>query len=219
MPRMQQARAGAVERLGTRIQELRPRAGTVLIGLDGRGASGKSTLARALAGLLGATTIVELDDFYRPTATRLAPGHPDIGGDFEWRRLRDQVLVPLSQGRSARYQRYDWPTDALAEWHAVPTGGRVIVEGNYSTRRELHAFYDLRVWLQAPHPVRLGRGRARGGLDSERLWLDVWMPEEERYLAADDAPARADVVIDTTPEADAAGLAYRELHDLPGNGT
>jgi uridine kinase len=167
----------------------------VLVGIDGRGGAGKSTFARALAAELSEAAVVEFDDFYRPSAARLPPGDPDVGGNFEWRRLRDQVLLPLSRGEAARYQRYDWGSDSMAEWHDVPARGVVVIDGNYSTREELRGLYDFRIWVDAPHDVRLARGLERGGLNTRERWLEEWMPEEERYLAAQDPRRFADLVI------------------------
>ncbi len=132
---------------------------TLLVGIDGQGGSGKSTLAKDLASLLPDATVVEFDDFYRPARERQRKTRGDeIGGDFDWRRLRDQVLEPLAAGKTARYQRYDWGDDQLAEWHAISPGGVVLVEGNYTTRPELRTYYDLTIWVDAPADVRLGRG-------------------------------------------------------------
>ena len=99
-------------------------------------------------------TVVEFDDFYLPLRerkARVARGNTEIGGDFDWRRLQEQVLAPLSLDNAAAYQRYDWPSDELAEWQSVPVGGIVIIEGNYSTRQELFNFYDFTLWIDAPH--------------------------------------------------------------------
>ena len=164
----------------------------VVVGIDGLGGAGKSTLARRL----GADAVVEFDDFYRPSATRLPPGDPDIGGNFEWRRLRDQVLLPLSRHEEARYQRYDWGADAMAEWRTVVPRGLVVIEGNYSTRAELRELYDLRIWVETPREVRLARGLERGGTDTRERWLEEWMPEEERYLAAQEPWRFADLIVD-----------------------
>jgi uridine kinase len=185
----------------------------LLVGIDGRGGSGKSTLARALARLVPAAVVIEFDDFYRPSATRLPPGDSDIGGNFEWRRLRDQVLLPLSEGVDASYQRYDWPTDAMAEWHAVSASGVVVIEGNYSTRSELRDLYGFRLWVQAPHEQRLARGLARAhAVDTRERWLNEWMPEEERYLEAEEPWRFADVVIDgSTRDGVSPDEAYAEL--------
>ena len=124
----------------------------------------------------------------------------EIGGNFDWRRVRDQVLAPLRDDHPARYQRYDWAIDQLAEWHLVQPGGLLIVEGNYSTRTELRDFYDFTIWVEAPHDVRLNRGLERGGQDTKQRWLEEWMPEEERYIAAENPRARVDLVLDGAPE-------------------
>ena len=181
------------------VAELERRASperVVLVGIDGRGGAGKSTFARALAARLAQASVIEVDDFYRPSATRLPAGDPDIGGNFEWRRLRDQVLLPLRRGEEARYQRYDWGADAMAEWHTVPPRGTVVIEGNYSTREELRDLYDFRIWVEAPAELRLARGLERGGINTRERWLEEWMPEEERYLAAQEPWRFADHVVD-----------------------
>jgi uridine kinase len=174
-----------------------------LVGIDGRGGSGKSTIGRALSALTDSSVVIEFDDFYRPSAQRgrlSEEGGGEIGGNFDWRRVRDQVLAPLAADQPARYQRYDWGGDRLAEWHEVQPGRVVIVEGNYTTRSELRHFYDFTIWVEAPHDVRLRRGIERGGHDQLARWLEEWIPEEERYIAAEEPEARVDLVLDGAPE-------------------
>ena len=106
-----------------------------LVAVDGRGGSGKSTLARALQRVWPGSVVVEMDDFYQPTNRRAAAPAP--GENFDRERIVAQVLEPLAQGRDGRYQRYDWDTDSLAEWHDVPATAPVLVEGIYSTSKPL----------------------------------------------------------------------------------
>lgn len=182
-----------------RLGGLERRNRTLIVGIDGRGGSGKSTFARELEQASCDVTVVEFDDFYRPLAERqerAGRGDTEIGGNFDWRRLRDQVLLPLSHDEPATYQRYDWPSDQMAEWHSVPCGGIVLVEGNYSTRPELRELYDFTIWIDAPHELRLQRGLERGGDDTLERWLTEWMPEEDRYIAADDPATRVHLVLD-----------------------
>jgi uridine kinase len=169
---------------------------TLIVGIDGPGAAGKSTFARGLEVAASELAVVEFDDFYRPSAERLARTDGEIGGDFDWRRLRDQVLAPLARDEPARYQRYDWPSDRLAEWYTVPVGGIVVVEGNYSTRAELIGCYDVTVWIEAPRALRLERGIRRGGENTRERWLTEWMPEEDRYIAAERPAERVDLRFD-----------------------
>jgi len=166
-----------------RVEALERRSRTLLIGIDGPGGSGKSTLARELAGLLDDATIIEFDDFYRSADERRLRSRGDadeIGGDFDWPRVLRSGTQPLAVNEAARYQRYDWDRDQLAEWHVVAPGGVVIVEGNYSTRDELRVYYDLTIWVDAPYDVRLRRGVERDGEVSRARWVNEWMPQEER---------------------------------------
>jgi uridine kinase len=179
--------------LRDRLLRLPRRRETLLVGIDGCGGAGKSTLARALAVLVPAATVVEFDDFYRPSTERQARRDAEVGGE---RRVRDQILLPLAGDRPARYQRYDWGEDRLAKWHELQPGGVVIVEGNYSTRSELRDFYDFTIWVEAPRELRLERGIARGGDNTRRRWLEEWMPEEERYLASENPQGQVHMVID-----------------------
>jgi uridine kinase len=107
--------------------------------------------------------------------------------------LREEVLALLRAGHRARYQRYDWPSDALAEWHDVPHG-IVIIEGVYSTRVELRQFYHLTVWVECPRPVRLARGIERDGETARRRWEEEWMPAEDRYVKEESPHTKADIL-------------------------
>ena len=170
--------------------------GTTLLAIDGLGGSGKSTLASQVLESLQAAAIVGVDDFYRPmSANQRAELGPKEGYDgyFEWERLRDAVLVPLSQGRRVRYRRYDWITHRLAEWREVEPGRVVIVEGVYSTRPELRPYFDVKVYVDTPRERRLARMLDRGYEDT--LWVEHWMAAEEWYLEHERPWEHADLVL------------------------
>ena len=156
------------------------------IGIDGPGASGKSTLAVGLAEALPKAVLVEGDDFYRPESDAGLSGS-EAGGLFDLSRLASQVLVPHSQGEEIRYQCFNWDTGVLGSWVSRPGGTLLIVDGVYSTHEALRDFYDLRIWVNAPRAVRLARGLQRDGEEARSKWVDVWMPAEDRYIT-DQAP-------------------------------
>nr|WP_256178280.1 hypothetical protein [Kitasatospora aureofaciens] len=194
-----------VERIAAAVAE-RAGVGRVLVTLDGRAGAGKSTLAAAVAAYLGGpghAVVVHGDDFLHPMPyqERLSM-EPEEGYHrlFEWQRLRDQVLVPLSGGRPARYEQFDRDTNALraGEPRSVLPAGVVIVEGVLTARPELAGFYDLIVFVDTPSELCLRRvyardGRARG--PQREAWLTRWRAVEEHYLTATDMPARADLTI------------------------
>ncbi len=170
---------------------------TRIVAVDGCGGSGKSTFGRALAQA-GGGTLVQMDDFYRPRAGQPAERGADKrpASAYDWPRLRDQVLRPLVAGQAAAYQRYDWPTDTLAEWHPIPPGGFVVVEGTYSLYPDLRAFYTAAVLVETPRDIRLARGIERDGEAMRAQWVEDWMPAEDRYLALYPPRTIADWVVD-----------------------
>ncbi|WP_442600703.1 uridine kinase family protein [Paenibacillus sp. KN14-4R] len=173
----------------------------LLVGIDGCGGAGKSTFAMKLKNQLGLDkpiTIVHMDDFYFPSEQRKGMRGPDlIGIDFDWRRLFDQVIKPLSSGEEGYYQRYDWNEDKLLVWHRVPLGV-VIIEGVYTLRNELYDYYDYTIWIETDHGIRLTRGIERDGEKMRDMWENVWMPAEQRYVEIEKPNKKADLIINGT---------------------
>jgi uridine kinase len=164
---------------------------THLIGIDGPGGAGKSTLARALAAELGAV-VVAGDDFHRTGGSRAAGG--SAGDEYDWRKLEAQVLAPAAAGRSIRYQRYDWGRDALAEWRTVAAGTPLVVEGVYVLRTELRDYFTYTVWVDTRRDVRLRRGLERDGRQARSDWLK-WMEREDEYMRSHRPRDTADRVV------------------------
>ena len=188
------------ERLREQLLSLPRKQATLLVGIDGPGGSGKSIFTRALFSLFPQSTIVQMDDFFLPSAHRLKgkPAAKPIGADFDWSRVYSQVLAPLLADQEARYQRYDWENDTLAEWNRVPGGGTVFVEGVYALRDELAPSYDFSIWLECPRDIRLARGIARSGEKIRAIWENDWMVAEDLYIAAHRPDRRASLVIDSS---------------------
>ena len=180
------------------LQLLPRRNQTLLIAVDGCGGSGKSTFASNLKVINPSITIVHMDDFFLPVAQRL-PGSiaaQQVGCDFDWIRLRSQVLEPLHNNTPGYYQRYEWRVDSMLEWHPVPVGGIVIVEGVYAIRKELAAFYDYKIWFDCPRDLRLVRALKRDGEQSRHIWENDWMPAEDLYIKTQEPFNYADLIVD-----------------------
>jgi uridine kinase len=172
--------------------------GALSVCLDGAGASGKSTIARALAAACSAIQVVSIDDFYRPSHERYVgpPQTRPIAADFDLERLRREVLEPLRAGRTAAYRHYDWAMDAVTTRWTQVRASVVLVEGVYAASAALAPFFDLSIWVECPRDVRLSRGLARDGEAARPRWELDWMPGEDRYVAAERPAEAADILCD-----------------------
>jgi uridine kinase len=157
-----------------------------LVAVDGPGGAGKSTFARELSEAAGAAPVVHTDDF-------AAADNPI---DW-WPRLLEQVIEPLARGEAAHYQRYDWPSETLAEWHTIEPAAIVIIEGVSAGRSEWAAHLSYLIWIETPREERLRRGVERDGIAAVDDW-ESWMAGEDAHYERDPTRERADVVLDGT---------------------
>jgi uridine kinase len=153
-----------------------------VVAIDGPSGAGKSTLAARVAAILPAQ-VVCTDDF----ASWEEP--------LEWwPRLIEQVLDPLSRNQRGRYQRFDWPTGRLAEWHEVPVASFLVLEGVSASRAAFARYLAFRAWVETPREERLRRGLERDGQHAAGLWRE-WMAPEDAYIATEHPERRADLVV------------------------
>ena len=187
-----------VVELASRVKQAaltRPRA---FVGIDGLGGSGKSTLAAQLVAAMGDAFLVHGDDFYLPTSRR-RERLGEVGSAFDLPRLAEQVIVPGSAGEALRYQRYDWVQDQLTDWVDVPRGAPLVLEGVFCLAAALRDAYTFKIWCRADPMLRLSRGLARDGREARSMWVDVWMPAENAYVASEHPELVADLVVDSSP--------------------
>jgi uridine kinase len=155
-----------------------------LVAIDGPGGAGKSTFAARLSIAASDAPVIHTDDF--------ASADNPINW---WPRLLGQVIAPLVRGEQARYQRYDWPTESLAEWHTVEPAPIVIIEGVTAARSEWIEHLSYVIWIETPRDLRLARAVERDGVEALDDWQQ-WMAAEDAHYAHDPTRERADIVID-----------------------
>lgn len=104
----------------------------VLVALDGRCGSGKTTLAAQLARQFPQSIIVHTDDFYLPPASRVANWEQIPCANMDLERLRAQVLTPARAGQAIPYRAYSCQAGAYLPEQCFAPQPLVIVEGSYS---------------------------------------------------------------------------------------
>ena len=88
----------------------------VLIAIDGSCTSGKSTLAAALAEVLDCN-LFHMDDFFLRPEQRTPERLDETGGNVDYERFREEVLLPLRTGTAFAYRPYDCKTGTLYGGH------------------------------------------------------------------------------------------------------
>lgn len=161
----------------------------LLVALDGRSGTGKSTIAKAIAKRVGGV-VIESDDFYAGGTeeewdARTPKEKANLG--IDWRRLRKEVLEPLLAGQSASWHPFDWKTGkGLAEDTMTCNPALVIVlDGVYSARPELTDLVDLKVLFEVEDGKRRERLLSREGpsrIEAMENWHRRWDAAEEYYF-------------------------------------
>ena len=150
---------------------------TPILLIDGRSASGKSTLADQLQQRLfkdGETLprVIHMDDLYEGWHG-LQAGH-DL--------LLRSVLRPVSQRKRANWQEWDWALDRRERWREFDGGTPLIIEGCGSLSQSTIEHSDLSLWLEVAEPVRRERWIQRTGNDHDEWW-PVWAAQELDFYA------------------------------------
>ncbi|MCD7768979.1 MAG: uridine kinase [Oscillospiraceae bacterium] len=154
-----------------------------VIAIDGRCAAGKTTLARRL-GVALSCGVVHMDDFFLRPEQRTAQRLAEPGGNVDYERFLNTVLEPLSRGESFSYQPYDCHSGMFQAPVFVKPSPMTIVEGSYSCHPALWEHYHCRVFLTIDRAEQHRRIGQRNGSEGLQMFLEKWIPLEERYFAS-----------------------------------
>lgn len=168
--------------------------GVHTIAIDGRCASGKSTLAERLAELTGGG-VIHMDDFFLPVELRSKARAEEPGGNVHYERFMEEVLPHLKSGERFTYRRFDCHCMDYNGVREVAASRYRIVEGAYSHHPKLGDYADILVFSDVEAEEQLARIRERNGEEAAAQFKARWIPLEERYFEAYDIAGRADLCV------------------------
>ncbi len=179
----------------------------LVVAVDGASGSGKSTLVACVAGRLDAA-VITVDDFFAADIPEEAWAgfsvEERLRHVFDWQRLREDAIVPLLQGKPARWYAFDFEGGVRADgtygMQAEPVevapAGVILLDGAYSAGPALRDVVDLAVLLDVPVTVRHARLAAREDGAFLAEWHQLWDPVEAYYFTHVRPRSSFDVVVD-----------------------
>lgn len=163
-----------------------------LIGVEGFGGSGKSTIADRLAKALKDSYVISIDDFI--IKEHIIEDDWDKQA-FDRQRLASEVLLPYKSNRGASYRKLEWKSNTLSSPHVIPNVSYLIVEGISSYHPSISHYYDYKIWIDTPIDIAASRGRLRDkGNENEAHW-DLWAKNDLQYQQKYHPELEADFVI------------------------
>ena len=178
------------------LESTSPKLGnTLLIAIDGRGGSGKTTLAALLMKRFNAQ-LIQTDDF------------ASWDNLYDWGSLiTERVFEPIKNGATTlNYPRSKWWENHQPEPVVdQPVTKIMILEGVSSLRKEFRDYISIGIFVDTPREICLKRGMERdinndtGKTEAEitALW-EKWAADEDKYIEREQPQEYADIVIDGT---------------------
>ena len=179
--------------LFTAIDRLLMERERVLLAIDGPCTAGKTTLAGILQKRYGCP-VLHMDEFFLQPSQRTPERLSQPGGNVDYARFYEEVLLPLQAGTPFSYRPYNCQTQTLAEPSAVSPAPLTVIEGTYALHPYFRQPYDLTVFLTIDPETQAQRIRLRPQWKQERFFRE-WIPMEQTYFAYFSIQNNCDLVL------------------------
>ena len=167
----------------------------ILIAIDGKCASGKSTLGIYLKNEFDAN-LFHMDDFFLQKHQRTKERLAEVGGNVDYERFKEEVLNPICAGKAVEYRIFDCSSLEIVESIVIEPKRINIVEGSYSQHPYFGEPYDLRIFTEIDSENQLNNIRKRNGEEKLKNFVERWIPKEEAYFAKFGVKEKCDIVIE-----------------------
>lgn len=164
-----------------------------IIAIDGRAASGKSTIADILSSVLSAP-VIHMDDFFLPLEKRTPERLSEAGGNLDYERFSEEVISSLSS-KTLSYGIFDCSEMRITERREIKWDSFLIVEGSYSHHPSFGHYADLSVFSDIDPALQKERILRRNGERMLDAFVSRWIPMEEKYFTVFDIRNSADIVL------------------------
>ena len=166
----------------------------ILIAIDGKCASGKSTLGFYLKDEFDAN-LFHMDDFFLQKEQRTPERMKEVGGNVDYERFRTEVIEPVLAGENVLYRPFCCKTLQIGEGTEILPKRVNIIEGSYSQHTYFGDIYDMKVFMEIEEEKQLENIRKRNGEEQLKVFKERWIPKEEAYFEAFQVKENSDIIV------------------------
>lgn len=177
------------------MNHLLQRKESIVVGIDGRCAAGKTTLASKLKALCDCN-VIHMDHFFLRTEQKTEKRLAQPGGNIDYERFREEIILPLKNKGTFSYGVYDCHCEKITEKITVNPKAITIIEGAYSFHPKFEHIYDLKIFVDILPQEQERRIQMRNGVQQAVLFKEKWIPMEEKYLDTFVIKEECDIVIE-----------------------
>lgn len=167
-----------------------------IVSIDGRCASGKTTLSSLLSKIYDCN-VFHMDDFFLQPFQRTAKRFNAPGENVDHERFEAEVLIPLSHHQDINLRKFDCSTFTIQKPIQMVYKPLNIIEGSYSMHSKLQSYYDYSIFLTLNKKEQIFRLQNR---NPEKIqdFIQKWIPLEENYFQHYKIQSHCSIAIDTS---------------------
>ncbi len=165
----------------TKIRGLLCQKEFVVIAIDGRCASGKTTLADAIKQEFSCN-VLHMDDFYLPLEQRDADWQETPGKNINFQSVKE-ILNHISLKEDYRFRPYQCASASYGEPIHYQKNRLTVLEGTYSCHPQLQEYFDYRIFATISPEEQAKRIIERNGREGYLRFQSLWIPLEESYFS------------------------------------
>lgn len=152
-----------------------------LVAIDGRCGGGKTTLGYYLQKHFGGN-LFHMDDFYLQPHQRTDERLAETGGNVDYERFLEEVLLPVQKKEPVQYRRFCCKTWEMQKAESISYHPFNIIEGSYSLHPYFGHPYDVKIFIDIDRESQLENIRKRNGEEALENFKRLWIPKEEAYF-------------------------------------
>ncbi len=166
----------------------------MVIAVDGRSASGKTTFANEISRISG-VPVIHTDSFCRPRDENGNLNVSEFDGNFDIERFYNQVVLGIKSGTDFEIGIFDCQEGCVTEKQKYHSSFCYIIEGAYSHNPKLGDYANVKLFFDIEKDVQKKRILKRNGAVMLEKYMSIWIPAEERYIKHYEIKEKSDYII------------------------